>query len=105
MWSIGKKISHGVKRLRYGIMFRRMREFDGKTVFVVLGHRVIPHVVDGFTGATIDRIMVEEETMEEYYLRHYGIQLKILDQECFVSELGIFLPPELCYKINPRSRA
>jgi hypothetical protein len=79
-----------------------MIEYVGKCVQTSY-EGLMEHIVIGVTETQLRNLNIGHETLTEYFLREYDIQLQKLDYPCFIGENGTIVPPELaCRAPNER---
>jgi hypothetical protein len=84
--------------VRLGIIGMRMRKYIGKTVYTTHTGRRLAYEVVGTTFSPLADLVVNEESMEEFYRRKYGVILRHNDLPAFVCRGSQFIAPELCYE-------
>jgi hypothetical protein len=95
---LAERIARGLEKHpnKIALMGCRLRRYIGKTVFSSLYGRTLRHKIIGTTFATLNEIMIEDETFYDFYKRKYAIELKYTDQEAIICEGEYYLPTEMC---------
>jgi hypothetical protein len=84
--------------VRLGIIGMRMRNYVGKMVYTVHTGQYLTYEVVGTTFSPIADIVVNMESMEEFYRRNYEAVLRHNDLPAFVCRGSQLIAPELCYE-------
>jgi hypothetical protein len=82
--------------VRLGIIGMRMRNYIGKTVYTTHTGRRLTYEVVGTTFSPIADLVINKESMEEFYRRKYNVILRHNDLPVFVCRGSQFIAPELC---------
>jgi hypothetical protein len=83
---------------RLGIICLRMRNFIFKRIYTVHSGKRVTYEVVGTSFSSLKDIILNKETLTEFYRRNYHIELVHTDIPVFVCKGGYLVPPELAYE-------
>jgi hypothetical protein len=74
-----------------------MENYIGEHIWTYHTGRVLEYRIIGITTLPLRCMMVERDSMTDFYRFKHGIELKNLDWPCFYTENSNVIPPELAF--------